>query len=189
MGVKATEIRKGHVLEKDGDLLLITEYMHKTPGNLRSIVQIKTRSLKTGAANSMRLSGGDVVDVAFLDRKKAEYLYREGDSSFIFMDSETYDQFPLGKDLVGDKMGYVRENSIVEVTFHDSIPIGVELPSSVVLEVIEAEAAVKGNSATNVKKNATVETGINVRVPLHIKVGEKIKVNTDSGDFQGRAHE
>lgn len=188
MGVKATEIRKGQVIEQDGDLLLITEYIHKTPGNLRSIIQIKTKSLKSGAGGSMRLSGGDTVEVAFLDRKKAEYLYRDA-AHFVFMDSETYDQFHLDEELVGDKMGFVRENETIEVTFHGTTPIGVVLPSSVVLEVTEAEAAVKGNSATNVKKNAVVETGMTVKVPMHIGVGEKIKVHTDTGDFLGRANE
>ncbi|QDU67441.1 elongation factor P [Engelhardtia mirabilis] len=189
MSVKATDVRKGHVLEKDGDLLLITEYIHKTPGNLRSIIQIKTKSLINGAAGSMRLSGNDSVDVAFLDRKKTEYLYKDGEGTYIFMDAETYDQFPLAEELIGDKMGFVSPNSTVEVTFHGTTPIGVELPPSVVLEVIEAEAAVKGNSATNVKKNAVVETGMTVKVPMHIGVGEKIKIHTDTGDFLGRANE
>ncbi len=186
MGVRATELRKGTVIEKDGDLLLITEYIHKTPGNLRAIIQIKTKSLKTGQAGNMRLGSGDVLEVAFLDKTKAEYLYRETNGDYVFMDSETYDQFTLTADLVGDQMGYVRENETIEVTFHDRTPIGVVIPTSVVLEVTEAEAAVKGNSATNVKKDAVLETGLGIKVPLHVSVGDKIKVNTDTGDFQGR---
>lgn len=186
MGVRATELRKGTVIEKDGDLLLITEYVHKTPGNLRAIIQIKTKSLKTGAANAMRLGSGDVLDVAYLDRKKAEYLYQEANGDYVFMDSETYDQFTLTKDLVGDKMGYVKPNETIEVTFHERTAIGVEIPASVVLEVTEAEEAVKGNTATNVKKDAVVETGLAVKVPMHVSVGDKIKISTDSGDFMGR---
>lgn len=189
MGVKATEIRKGQVIEKDGELLLITEYTHKTPGNLRAIIQIKTKSLSSGQSNSMRLSSSDIVEVAFLDRRKCEYLYREGNGDYIFMDSESYEQFPLGDDLVGEVMGYVKENTPVEVTFHEQTPIGVELPPSVVLEVVEAEAAVKGNTATNVKKSAVVETGMEVKVPMHINAGEKIKISTADGSFMGRAND
>lgn len=186
MGVRATELRKGTVLEKDGDLLLITEYQHKTPGNLRSIIQIKTKSLVTGQTSSLRLGSGDVMDVAFLDKKKCTYLYKEGNGDFVFMDSETYDQFPLPNDLVEEKMGFVKENTEIEVTFHGTTPIGVEIGNSVVLEVTEAEEAVKGNTATNVKKDAVVETGMAVKVPLHVTVGDRIKINTENGDFQGR---
>lgn len=189
MGVRATEIRKGQVIEKDGDLLLITEYTHKTPGNLRAIITIKTKSLISGQSNSTRLGSGDVVEVAYLDRRKAEYLYKESNGDFVFMDSVSYDQFNLTPALVGEQMRWVKDNSTIEVTFHDENPIGVELPSSVVLEVTEAEDAVKGNTATNVKKNAVVETGAEVKVPLHITAGERIKISTETGDFMGRAND
>ena len=188
MGVRATELRKGQVLEKDGDLLLITDYEHKTPGNLRAIITIKTRSLTTGQNNSMRLGSGDTMEVAFLERKKAEYLYKEGNGNYVFMDSENYEQFELGDDLVGDKMGLVRENTTIEVTWHNTTPIGVELPAVVVLKVAEAEAAVKGNTTSGVKKEAVLETGMAIKVPMHIQPGEEIKVATDTGEFQGRAN-
>ncbi|MEX1023541.1 MAG: elongation factor P [Planctomycetota bacterium] len=188
MGVRATELRKGQVLEYQGDLLLITEYSHKTPGNLRAIISIKTKSLSTGQSNSMRLGSNDTLEVAYLDRRKAEYLYNAGEMGYCFMDSETYEQFHLGQDLVGDKMGFVRENSIVEVTFHDKVAIGLELPSQVVLKVAEAEAAVKGNTTSTVKKDAVLETGLTIKVPMHIEPGEEIKVQTDTGDFAGRAN-
>jgi elongation factor P len=189
MSSRATDIRKGQVLEKDGDLFLITEYEHRTPGNLRSIIQIKIKSLTNGNTQSMRLSSGDNVDVAFLDRKKAEYLYQESNGDYVFMDSESYEQFPLGKDVVGEMMGFVKPNEGVEVTWHNELAIGLALPTSVILEVTESEMAVKGNSATNVKKNAVLETGHPIKVPFHIKVGEKVKVSTDTGEFMGRASE
>jgi len=188
MGVRATEIRKGHVIEKDGDLLLITEYDHKTPGNLRAIIQIKTKSLVTGATNSMRLGSGDTLDIAYLDRRKAEYLYRESSGNYVFMNSENYEQFELTEDFVGEKMGFVRENSGVEVTFHEQTPVGVELPPQVVLKVAEAEAAVKGNTSTGVKKEAVLETGLKIKVPMHIVAGEEVRISTDTGEFQGRAN-
>lgn len=186
MGVRATELRKGTVIEKDGDLLLITEYSHHTPGNLRAIIHIKTKSLNTGATGALRLSSGDTLDVAFLDKKNAEYLYRESNGNYVFMDTTTYEQFELTEDLIGDKMGFVRENTTCEVTFHDATPIGVALPTAVSLEVIEAEPAARGNTATNVKKEVTVETGMTVKVPPHINVGDKIKIRTDDAEFLGR---
>jgi len=189
MGVRATELRKGSVIEKDGDLLVIVEYKHTTPGNLRAIIQMKTKSLKTGSMSSIRAGSGDNFDLAYLDRRKAEYLYKEGNGDFIFMDGETYEQFPLPGDLAEESMGYVRENSTVEITFHDGSPIGIELPPSVVLEVVEAEVAVKGNTATNVKKGAVLETGLNVKVPLHVVAGDKIKIKTSDAEFQGRVND
>jgi elongation factor P len=189
MGVRSTDIRKGQVIEMDGDLLLVTEYEHKTPGNLRAIINIKTRSLLTGQNNSMRLGSGDTLEVAYLDRRRAEYLYRESNGNFVFMDQTSYEQFELGNDLIGDKMGYVRENSPVEVTFHGTRPIGVELPTQVVLRVVEAEEAVKGNTTSGVKKEAVLETGLRIKVPMHIAAGEEVRVSTDNGDFLGRAKE
>ena len=188
MAVKATEIRKGQVIEKDGDLLLITEYEHRTPGNLRAIISLKTRSLRTGQANSMRLSSGDMVELAFLDRRSAEYLYKESSGTFVFMDTENYEQFELSPDLVGSAMDFVRENTTIEVTFHETTPIGIELPSQVVLKVAEAEPAVKGNTSSGAKKDAVLETGLSIKVPLHIQQGEEVRVSTDTGEFQGRAN-
>jgi elongation factor P len=188
MGVRATEVRKGTVIEKDGDLLVITDYEHRTPGNLRSIISIKAKSLNSGASSSMRLSSSDILEVAFLDRRKCQYLYREANGAYVFMDSETYDQFELQEDLVGEKMGYVRENTEVQVTFHESNPIGIELPPAVVLEIKEAETAVKGNTASNVKKEAVLETGRKIKVPMHIVAGEEVKVSTETGEFLGRAN-
>ena len=188
MGVRATEIRKGQVIQSNGDLLLVTEYEHKTPGNLRAIINIKTKSLTNGSTSAMRLGSGDVLELAYLDRKKAEYLYRESSSgNFVFMDTENYEQFELSEEFVGDKMAYVRENTQVEVSFHGTTPVGVVLPPQVVLAVKEAEAAVKGNTTSGVKKDAVLETGLKIRVPAHIKVGEDVKIGTADGEFQGRA--
>ena len=189
MNVKATELRKGMVLQKDGDLLLITDYSHHTPGNWRSIIQVKTKSLTSGANSSFRPMAGDQFETAFLDRKKAQYLYAEANGDFVFMDSETYDQFNITKELGEEPMRYVKESSEVEITFHESTPISIELPTVVVLEIKEAEIAVKGNTATNVKKDAVLETGAPIKVPMHIKEGELVKVNTQTGEFQGRANE
>jgi elongation factor P len=188
MGVRATDIRKGQVIQKDGDLLLVTEFEHKTPGNLRAIINIKTKSLTTGTTSSMRLGSSDVLEVAFLDRRKAEYLYRESSGSYVFMDTQSYEQFELSEEFVGDKMGYVRENTQLEVQFHGTTPIGVVLPSQVVLKVKEAEAAVRGNTTSGVKKDVVLETGLSIKVPIHVQVGDEVRVSTETGEFQGRAN-
>ena len=189
MSVKATELRKGMVLQKDNDLLLITDYQHHTPGNLRSVIHVKTKSLLNGSQGQFRPTAGDTFDTAYLDKKKAQYLYAEANGDYVFMDSESYEQFHLPADLAAEKMRFVKESEEILVTFHETTPIGLELPTTVVLEVVEAEMAVKGNTATNVKKDAKVETGYELKVPIHIKVGELISINTDTGEFSGRAKE
>ncbi len=188
MGVRATELRKGTVLQKDNDLLLITEYTHLTPGKGQAIIHLKTRSLITGTTGAIRASSGENFETAYLDRRKSQYLYSEGDSGFVFMDEETYDQFNLSQKLIGELMGYVKESTVIDVTFHEGNPIGVDLPAIVELEITEAEVAVKGNTATNVKKDAVVETGMKVRVPMHISAGDVVKISTDTGEFQGRVN-
>ena len=187
MATRATELRKGTVIVGErGELLLITEYNHHTPGNLRAVIHIKVKNIQTGQTTPMRLSSSDAFEVAYLDRKKCEYLYKDS-SGYVFMDQQNFEQFPLQEELVGEMMGYVRENTVVDVTFHDALAIGVELPTTVVLKVIEAEAATRGDTATNVKKDAVLETGLKIRVPAHIKVGEDVKIGTEDGEFQGRA--
>jgi elongation factor P len=184
---RSSDLRKGTVIERDKDIWLITEYKHTTPGNLRAIFQMKLKSLTTGQTQSLRASASDTFEVAYLDRRKAQYLYKEGTDSFIFMDEENYEQFPLPASLADESMGFVKENTTVEITFHDNNPIGVALPPQVILEVTWAEMAVKGNTATNVKKDATVETGMKVKVPMHVKEGDAIKLSTETGEFMGRA--
>ena len=186
MTVRATELRKGTVIVGErGDLLLITEYHHHTPGNLRAVIHAKVKNLATGVVTPQRWGSSDAFEVAYLDRKKCEYLYKDT-TGYHFMDQETYEQFQVPEAIVSDVMGYVRENTPVQVTFHGPTPIGIELPSSVTLKVIEAENATRGNTATNVKKEAVVETGLRVKVPPHIAVGDEIKISTVDGEFQGR---
>jgi len=186
MTTRATELRKGTVIVGErGDLLLITEYHHPTPGNLRAVIHAKVKNLASGVVTPQRWGSSDAFEVAYLDRKKCEYLYKDT-TGYHFMDQESFEQFQVPEDLVSDVMGYVRENTPVLVTFHGTSPIGIELPASVTLKVIEAETATRGNTATNVKKEAVVETGLRVKVPPHISVGDEIKISTVDGEFQGR---
>ena len=189
MNLKATELRKGQVLVKDGNLLLITDYSHHTPGNWRAIIQVKTKNLQTGGNSSFRPAAGDQFEVAYLDKKKSQYLYQEANGDYVFMDSESFEQFNLPKEMAESSMRFVKESEEVEVTFHETTAISIELPPQVVLEITEAELAVKGNSATNVKKDAVLDTGAPIRVPLHISAGERVKVSTETGEFMGRAND
>ena len=186
MTIKATEIRKGHVLVLDGELYLVTDFQHVAPGNWRAMNHIKCKHLTTGTTKQMRLGSGETLELAYLDRRPCTYSYQDGEN-FVFMDSENYEQHFLSAELLGETMSYVKENQEVSVTFFEGKAISVELPTAVVLQVTEAEVAVKGDSVTNDKKGATLETGLKIRVPMYVESGEFVKVSTETGDFLGRA--
>ncbi len=188
MPIKATEVKRGMVIQQDNDLWVITDYEHITPGNWRAIHQIKLKNLKSGNQRQLRLGSSDTLEPVYLDKKECQYLYKDN-TGFVFMDNTTFDQFPLPEEVIGDAMHYVTENSNVVVTFHDTTPISIELPSAVVLRVTEAEPAARGNTATSVTKLAKVETGYELKVPPHIEVGELVKISTDTGEFLSRAKE
>jgi elongation factor P len=184
----ATNIRKGTFLKHKDDLWQVVDVMHRTPGNLRGFVQAKMRNLRTGAHVTERFSSNQNVEPAWLDTRKAQYLYDDATTGPVFMDLETYEQFSLDREILGDAMSYVKENDEVEVTFHEGTPIGLSLPAKVDLVVIETEPAAKGNTVNNVMKPATLETGLVVKVPAHINEGDKIRVSTASGEFQERVN-
>jgi elongation factor P len=183
----ANDIRKGNVLIIDGELFLCTDVAHRTPGNLRALVQAKLKNLRSGATVQRKLSAQERIEIAFLDKRNCEYLYREG-SNFVFMDSETYEQYHLNDDMVGEQMPYIVENTTVQVTFHDGSPVSIDLPASVELVVQHTEPGLKGDSVSNVFKPATLETGFELKVPNHINIGDRVKVSTQTGEFQGRVN-
>jgi len=183
----ANDIRKGNVLILDGDLFLCTDVTHRTPGNLRALVQAKLKNLRSGAIVQRKLSAQERVELAFLDKRNCEYLYRDG-PNFVFMDAETYEQYHLNEETVGEQMPYIVENTTVQVTFHDQTPIAIDLPGSVELTVKHTEPGLKGDSVSNVFKPATLETGLEIKVPNHINIGDRVKVSTQSGEFQGRVN-
>lgn len=181
----ASDLRKGMVINHDGELFVITAATHHTPGNKRGLVQVKMKNLEKGNTYAHKFRSTDNIERAFLDSRGMEYLYEEGDA-FVFMDDETYEQVHLGADLVGDDMPYVKLNSKVKVTFHEGRPVSVDLPSAVVLQVTHTEPGFKGDTATNVTKPATLETGLEVKVPGYIKEGEQVKIDTRTGEFLER---
>ena len=182
---KATELKRGMVIVMDKDLWNVIEAQHVTPGNWRGMVQCVMKNLRTGSKRQHRFGSTEIVETAFLDKKPMQYLYKDA-AGYCFMDTQNYEQTILTDDEIGDAKNYLRENDEVQITFHEGLPIGLELPPSVVLTVKETTPGSKGDTVSNVFKPATLETGIVVKVPLFIVEGEKVRIDTRSGEFQGR---
>jgi len=182
----ANDLRKGMAINYNGDIAVVLETQHRTPGNLRAFVQATLRSIKTGKASDVRFSSTEKIDVVPMMTRKMDFSYKDGDD-FVFSDPETYDQTTLSQELVGDAKNYLVENATVTVTIVDEKPVSIELPSSVVLTVTDAPEGIRGDSSNNVQKPITLETGITVQAPLFIKTGEKIKVDTRTGKYMERA--
>jgi len=171
----------------NGDVCVVLDMQHRTPGNLRAFVQVILRSLRSGKSSDVRFSSTEKVDVVPMQTRRMEFSYKDGDD-FVFTDPETYETVSLTPELVGDAKNFMVENASITVTFVEDKAVSVELPASVILSVTEAPEGVKGDSATNVQKAITVETGITIQAPLFIKAGEKIKIDTRTGKYLERAN-
>jgi len=186
MQIAATQLRPGMVVKFNNDLFSVFKMEHRTPGNLRGFVQVKMRNFKSGTMIEHRFSSEDKVEKASLDEQEMEYLYDDGEY-FYFMNTESFEQMHLVKDLLGDATNYLVPNLKVHVEFYEGKPISVELPATVDLTVIETEPGIKGASVSNVTKAAKCETGLVVQVPPFINEGEKIRVSTSEAAYQARA--
>jgi elongation factor P len=184
--LSATQLRPGMVIKFNNELYSVFSMTHRTPGNLRGFVQAKLRSLRNGSMNEHRFSTDDKVEKAVLDQQDMEYLYDDGEY-YYFMNIENYEQMHLTKELLGDATDYLIPQLKITVEFHEGKPIGVELPPTVDMTVIETEPGLKGATVSNVTKPAKMETGLVVQVPPFISEGEKIRVNTSEGTYQERA--
>jgi elongation factor P len=184
--MKSTDLRPGLAIKMDSRLYLITKVEHRTPGNLRAFVQVLLRDLNSGALIDKRLRSGEEVEQVDLDRRPMEYLYKDGDK-FVFMDSQSYEQAEMSSDFVGDLPLYVLPNNSVIVNWCDGKPISIEMPNMVELVVKDTPPGIKGATATNQLKEATLETGLKTRVPPFISIGEKVRVSTEDGSYQSRA--
>ncbi|MFO0852307.1 MAG: elongation factor P [Gemmataceae bacterium] len=185
---KMIDIRRGMVLNMNGQLLYCLDRDLNTPGNWRAILYLKLKNLKTGSIVDERVHPDDKVDVVFLDTREFAYSYKDG-TDYVFTDQETFDQVTLSGDMVGDKINYLRENDTCKITFYDGKALGMELPQTVTLKVTETEPAIKGATAAAQKKAATLETGIVIQVPSFITEGELVQVQTEDGAYLGRAKE
>ncbi|MGA2000118.1 MAG: elongation factor P [Terriglobales bacterium] len=186
MAIPATQLRPGMVIKHNNDLHGVFSVEHRTPGNLRAFIQAKLRNLRTGAMFEHRFRSGDAIDKVTVDEVQMEYLYNDGDA-YYFMNTENYEQTHLTRDILGDAVDYLIPNLQIQVEFFDGKAVGVELPQTVELTVVETEPGMKSASATNVTKAAKTETGLVVQVPPFINEGEKIRVDTSEGAYLSRA--
>jgi len=182
VSVSTNDLKNGMTLDLDGTLFQVLEFQHVKPGKGGAFVRTKLRNVKTGAVLERTFNAGVKVALAIVERKEMQFLYRDGEA-FTFMDMESYDQLPVGADVVGDAAGYLSEGSSATVAVHQGVPIAVELPASVALTVTQTQPAVKGDTKTNTLKPATLETGLQIQVPLFVEEGERVKVDTRSGTY------
>jgi elongation factor P len=185
MQIKATQLRVGTVINYKNDLYRVTNVLHITPGNWRGMVQTKLKNIKTGSGTEQRFRSEDLVEKADLSTVEMEYIYQEGDH-YYFMNTETYEQVALPEELLGDLKGYLVHNTKVQVEYNQDQPVGIELPKTVNLKVIESEPTLKGATATASFKSAMLETGITIQVPQFVETGNVIKVDTAEGTYLER---
>ena len=185
MMLKATEIRRGMVITMDGVNYVVVDFAHHTPGNLRAMVQTKLRNMNSGALIDKRLRSVDQIEVPYVETKEYEYLYSSGDEH-VFMDSETYDQLSFSDEIIGTSMDYLLPNSKVMVKYINEKPVSIEIPDFVELTVSDTPPALAGATATNQYKEAVLETGLKVQVPPFIGPGEKIRIDTRTGEYVER---
>ena len=182
----AGEFRNGVTFEMDGQVQQVIEFQHVKPGKGAAFVRVKMKNVVTGAVTETSFNPTAKFEEAFVERREMQYLYNEGDL-YYFMDNETYEQIPISKDTLGDDFRFVKENENVKVLSNKGSVFAVEPPLFVELEITETEPGVKGNTATNVLKPATVETGAVVKVPIFIEQGERIQIDTRTGEYLGRS--
>ena len=182
----AGDFRKGITFQIDGEPYVVLDFQHVKPGKGAAFVRTKYKNIITGAIREEAFNPNDKFDNAHIETKKMQYLYNDGEL-YYFMDGETYDQVPISFDMVEDAIKYLRENDEATIKFYKEQPFIVEAPNFVDLKVIDCEPGVKGDTATNVTKEATVETGAVVHVPIFIEEGEVIQIDTRSGEYLGRS--
>src|SRR5712692_5377480 len=185
MSVSTNDLKRCMTLELDGLLYQVMEFQHVKPGKGGAFVRTKLRNVKTGAVVDRTFNAGVNVGLAIVERHEMQFLYLDGDS-FVFMDTESYDQHPVPSEVVGDLANYLTEGATAIVSSYGGIAIGVDLPASVVLRVAHTDPGVKGDRVSGALKPATLETGLVVQVPLFVEEGDLVKVDTRSGEYLTR---
>ncbi len=184
--MRASEIRRGQAVLIDGKLFVVTNADHNTPGNLRAKVQFKLRDVSKGTIQDKRVGATEDIETTNLDSRNVEYLYSDGDGHWL-MDMETYDQNAIPKEVFGNDILYLKPNTQLTAMFHDGKVVSYDLPKTVDLKVTDTAPGIKGATATNQLKDATLETGLTTRVPPFIEVGELIRISTETGQYMSRA--
>lgn len=183
--IDANELRKGVTFEMDGNLYKVLDYSHNKPGRGLATIRIKARDLRSGANIDKTFSSSERVHDVRLDHHMVQYLYQDGDN-YVFMDLGTYEQPAISGAVLGEATQYLKANIEVKLTFYENEPLDIELPTAVELKVVEAEMAVRGDTATGVNKTVTTETGLQVQVPAFVEAGDTIKVDTRTGEYVTR---
>ncbi len=184
--ITAGDFRNGVTFDMDGQVVTIIEFQHVKPGKGAAFVRTKIRNVITGAVVEKTFNPNDKFPTAFIERKDMEYIYNDGEL-YYFMDSETYEQTPINASVLGDNFKFVKENMVCKIMSYKGNVFGVEPPTFVQLEVTQTEPGVKGDTATNVTKPATLETGAEIKVPIFINEGDKIQIDTRTGEYMSRA--
>jgi elongation factor P len=184
--MNATSIRVGNILIIDGELAKVTKTEHITPGKGNACMQVKMKNIKTGQNIERRFRSSEQVERAVLEQRKVEYLYRQGDG-FYFMNHETYETIELSEEFIGEASLFLIENMEVNIEYFEEEPLGIILPQTVVLEVVETAPEIKNATATDAKKPATLQTGLVVTVPPFVKEGEKIRIKVETKEYMERA--
>lgn len=184
--ITASEFRNGVTFEMDGQVYQVIEFQHVKPGKGAAFVRAKIKNLKTGSLVERTFNPADKFEVARMERKVMQFLYKDQDL-FYFMDLETFDQTPLNGIELGDSMTFIKENESVQILTYKGQVFGVEAPNFVVLEIMQTEPGFAGNTATNTTKPAIVETGAQIRVPLFVNIGDHVRIDTRSGEYMERA--
>jgi elongation factor P len=182
MSVSTNDLKNGMTLDLDGMLFQVVEFQHVKPGKGGAFVRTKLRNVRTGAVVDKTFNAGVKVGLAIVERREMQYLYPDA-SDFVFMDLQTYEQLHVPDQVMGQVGRYLTEGSQASVATHQGVPISVDLPASMVLSVTQTDPAAKGDTRTNALKPATLETGIVVQVPLFVEEGDRVKVDTRSGDY------
>jgi elongation factor P len=180
--IQATQLKRGMCIKHDNDLYRVVEAQHKTPGNLRGLVQAKIRHLKSGSISEHRFRSVDMIERAILDEADMEFLYRDGDM-FHFMNGESFEQIALSAEVLGDAVPFLIPNIRLKIELYEERPVGITLPLMVEMTVLETEPAIKGASVSNVGKPAKMETGLVVQVPAFVNEGDRIRIDTATGAY------
>ncbi len=180
--IDVNQLRRGTAFLHDGEIFKVTEYSHHKPGRGKATIRVSVRNVRTGANLQLTFNSGDRVEDIRLDKRLVQYLYDDG-QFYVFMDTETYEQPHLSYTMIGDDARWLKENMELELLFYESEVIDYNLPLNVELEVVEAENAVAGDTATGATKEVTTETGITVKTPLFVNVGDVIRVDTRTGEY------
>ena len=184
--ITASDFRNGKTFEYDGKVMMVVEFQHVKPGKGAALVRTKMKNVVTGAVTETSFNPDEKFEEAFIERKEMQYSYNDGDL-YYFMDMETFDMIPLNRDTLGDGFRFVTENTVCKLLSYKGKVFAVEVPNFMDLEVTQTEPGLAGNTATNTLKPATLETGAEIKVPLFINIGDKVQIDTRTGEYLGRS--